>query len=58
MNFDEAFTKLLGHEGGYSNHPADKGGETMWGSTIAVARIGYWCVASTLLLLTLLPWLI
>ena len=22
------------------------------------ARIGYWCVASTLLLLTLLPWLI
>ncbi len=38
MNFDEAFTKLLGHEGGYSNHPADKGGETMWGITIAVAR--------------------
>lgn len=22
MNFDEAFTKLLGHEGGYSNHPS------------------------------------
>jgi len=33
MNFDEAFTKLLGHEGGYSNHPNDPGGETMWGVT-------------------------
>lgn len=38
MTFDEAFTHLLGHEGGYSNHPADKGGETMWGITEAVAR--------------------
>lgn len=38
MNFDEAFTRLLGHEGGYSNNPADTGGETMWGITIDVAR--------------------
>lgn len=38
MNFDQAFTRLLGHEGGYSNHPNDPGGETMWGVTIAVAR--------------------
>lgn len=38
MNFDTAFTKLLGHEGAYSNHPNDPGGETMWGVTIAVAR--------------------
>lgn len=38
MTFDEAFTRLLGHEGGYSNNPADPGGETMWGVTIAVAR--------------------
>ena len=38
MNFDDAFTKLLGHEGGYSNHSADPGGETNWGITIAVAR--------------------
>jgi len=37
MNFDEAFTKLLGHEGGYSNHPNDPGGETMWGVTKRVA---------------------
>jgi len=38
MNFDEAFTRLLGHEGGYSNHPSDPGGETNWGITISVAR--------------------
>ena len=38
MNFDEAFTRLLGHEGAYSNHPNDPGGETMWGITAAVAR--------------------
>ena len=37
-NVDRAFTELLGHEGSYSNHPADPGGETMWGITIAVAR--------------------
>jgi lysozyme family protein len=29
---------VLGREGGYSNHSADKGGETMWGVTIARAR--------------------
>lgn len=38
MNFDQAFTELLGHEGAYSNNPADPGGETMWGITKAVAR--------------------
>ena len=38
MNFDTAFHKLLGHEGGYSNHSKDPGGETNWGVTIAVAR--------------------
>lgn len=37
-NFDRAFTALLGHEGGYSNHPADPGGETNWGITLTVAR--------------------
>jgi lysozyme family protein len=31
MNFEEAFTRLLGHEGGYTNNPADPGGETNWG---------------------------
>lgn len=37
MNFDRAFDLLLGHEGGYSNHPSDPGGETMWGVTRRVA---------------------
>lgn len=36
--FDVAFDRLIGHEGGYVNHPNDPGGETMWGVTIAVAR--------------------
>lgn len=38
MNFDAAFTRLLGHEGAYSNNPADPGKETMWGVTASVAR--------------------
>ena len=37
-NFDQAFADLLGHEGGYTSHPNDPGGETNWGITIAVAR--------------------
>ena len=36
--FDSLIDPLLGREGGYSNHPDDKGQETMWGVTIAVAR--------------------
>ena len=40
--FDQAFDKLMGHEGGYANNPADPGGETMWGITQRVARLnGY-----------------
>lgn len=31
MNFEQAFEKLVGHEGGYVNHPADPGGETNFG---------------------------
>lgn len=31
MTFDEAFEILLGHEGGYVNHPDDPGGETKFG---------------------------
>jgi len=38
MNFDEAFDRLIGHEGGYSDHPSDPGGRTMWGVTERVAR--------------------
>jgi lysozyme family protein len=29
--FDKAFDRLMGHEGGYTNNPADPGGETNWG---------------------------
>lgn len=36
--FDTLVIPLLGAEGGYSNSPADAGGETMWGITAAVAR--------------------
>lgn len=31
MNFDQAFERLIGHEGGYVNHPHDPGGETNFG---------------------------
>lgn len=31
MDFNTAFDRLLGHEGGYVNHPNDPGGETNWG---------------------------
>lgn len=32
-DFDTAFERLIGHEGGYVNHPDDPGGETNWGIT-------------------------
>ena len=38
MNFDQAYAKLLGHEGGYVNNKRDTGGATNWGVTQAVAR--------------------
>lgn len=38
MNFEQAFDALLGHEGGYSDHPDDPGGKTRYGITEAVAR--------------------
>lgn len=38
MDFDLAFEKLLGNEGGYSFNSMDPGGETMWGVTARVAR--------------------
>lgn len=31
LTFDQAFDRLLGHEGGYVNNPKDPGGETNWG---------------------------
>lgn len=37
-NFDIAFDRLIGHEGGYVNHPSDPGGETKYGVTRRTAR--------------------
>ncbi|PJG86199.1 glycoside hydrolase family 108 protein [Conservatibacter flavescens] len=33
LTFSEIFNRLIGHEGGYVNHPKDPGGETNWGIT-------------------------
>jgi lysozyme family protein len=42
MQFDTAFSLLLGHEGDFSDHPDDPGGKTRYGVTEAVAReVGY-----------------
>jgi len=38
MNFEKAFDRLLGHEGGFVDHPKDPGGATRWGITQRVAR--------------------
>ena len=38
MTKDEIFEAILGKEGGYVDHPDDKGGPTRWGITQAVAR--------------------
>lgn len=36
--YDPSLDRLLGHEGGYTNHPADPGGPTNWGITIYDAQ--------------------
>lgn len=38
MNFERAFEKLMGHEGGFVDHPKDPGGATRYGITQRVAR--------------------
>ncbi|GKX40020.1 glycoside hydrolase family 108 protein [Pectobacterium versatile] len=38
MTKDEIFNTILSREGGYVNHPADRGGPTNWGVTQSVAR--------------------
>ena len=38
MDVDNLIDGVIGREGGYSNHPADRGGATRWGVTEAVAR--------------------
>lgn len=36
--FNQVFNRVIGHEGEYSYHPNDAGGETMWGITAKTAR--------------------
>lgn len=38
MTIDDLIEEVIAREGGYSNHPADRGGPTRWGITQAVAR--------------------
>jgi len=38
MQIDSLIDDVIGREGGYSNHPADRGGPTRWGVTERVAR--------------------
>jgi len=38
MSIDDLIDSLIDREGGYSNHPADRGGPTNFGITEAVAR--------------------
>ena len=37
-NIDDLIDDLIAREGGFVDHPADKGGPTRWGITQAVAR--------------------
>lgn len=38
MSIEKMIEATIGKEGGYSNHPSDTGGATMWGITERVAR--------------------
>lgn len=38
MTIDKQIDEVIRREGGYSNHPADRGGPTNWGITQQVAR--------------------
>lgn len=45
-SYNESLTRLLAHEGGYTNDAADPGGPTNWGITIYDARM-YWKPGAT-----------
>lgn len=38
MDVEQLIEEVIAREGGFSNHPADRGGATRWGVTEAVAR--------------------
>jgi lysozyme family protein len=42
MDVEKLIDEVVAREGGYSNHPADRGGATRWGVTEAVARAHGW----------------
>ena len=42
MNIDDLINAVIAREGGFGDHPADRGGETRWGITEAVARADGW----------------
>lgn len=42
MTVDDILDELIRREGGYVDHPADRGGPTIWGITQAVARSAGW----------------
>lgn len=42
MEIEALIGEVIGREGGFSNHPADRGGATRWGITEAVARAHGW----------------
>ncbi len=49
MNVDRLIDVVIEREGGYSNHPADRGGATRWGITEKIARLhGYAGAMATL----------
>jgi lysozyme family protein len=42
LDVDRLIDEVIGREGGYSDHSADRGGATRWGVTEAVARAHGW----------------
>ena len=42
MNIDDLINAVIAREGGFGDHPADRGGATRWGITEAVARADGW----------------
>ncbi|HEX8639717.1 MAG TPA: glycosyl hydrolase 108 family protein [Allosphingosinicella sp.] len=42
MRIETLIDAVIGREGGFSDHPADRGGATRWGVTEAVARAHGW----------------
>jgi lysozyme family protein len=42
VEVERLIDEVIAREGGYSNHPADRGGPTRWGVTEAVARAHGW----------------